>query len=732
MIAQRSGRWRQSERLWLRRVPDRLSLLACGAALLWAAGFIILSLLPPVALSEARGLYAADTATAEFRWTGSTVELPIRAHTGSTRLSLWLVNAPWPGHAEVQIVAATEQGALANLVATPALRRYDLVLPPRTALLRLQMPVRQLSISDRRWAGVQLFNVRAAAEGVSLWALGLSGLISALVITAVWLLMWARSRGWAIIAGLTVLGFMLRVIWIQRAPPGSSHDEMVSLVDAWYLAQTGRDHLGNSWPIASFEAFGDWISPLLTYLELPWAAIFGPTPLVARLVAVACGTLAILAVYGLAGALQMPRVAAGTAALTLAIAPWNVFLGRMAKPPTLVPLAWALCLWAAVLLVRYGRRRDAVWLALAAGLALYSYPTMKLVVPLVVGMSVLLALRRHGHRAAGAWAIPALILALLWLPFAWDTLGNPSSGTRFSEVAIKSDSPSDLLVSWLTNYSIYFRPSFYFLTGERNINQGVPGYGVELWATAPLLALGILDLLLFKLYRRAGPAQSSEPSIEPRSDSSAWWLLAGAILIAPLAASVTTGNPNSSRAAPLSVLYALLVGLGAAVVWQKASGVSRLRYRAIQVLLVAGMLLALGWQYLGWWNALVTDYATVASTPRRYADAISETMARVVELAPQYDEVWLDSDSISRPYIYLLAAQPLPPRQVQASLVVERRDGVPNEVTQLQQYRFTSLADVPADLPIVEVLINQFDRPAAVIQAWHRAQQRILIVRGVR
>jgi 4-amino-4-deoxy-L-arabinose transferase-like glycosyltransferase len=704
---------------------------AFAAVLLWLVGSAMLSLLPPVDLGEARGLYAADTATAAFRWTGSTVELPIRAHTGTTRLSLWLVNAPWPGHTDVQIGAMTDQGPLANLVATPALRRYDLVLPPSATLLRLQMPVRQLAGDDRRWAGVQLFQVRAVSQGLSLWAIGTAGLAAALVVIAVWLLIWAWRRGWAMIAGSTMLGLALRAVWIQRAPPGSSHDEMVSLVDAWYLAQTGRDHLGNWWPLASFEAFGDWISPLLTYLELPWAAIFGPTPLVARLVAVACGTLAILAVYGLARALQMPRVAAGAAALTLAVAPWNVFLGRMAKPPTLVPLAWALCLWAAVLLVRHGRRRDAAWLAVAAGLGLYSYPTMKMVVPLLVGLAVLLALIRHGWRAAGAWAIPALMLALLWLPFAWDTLGNPSSGTRFSEVAIKSDSRSDLLVSWLTNYSIYFRPSFYFLTGERNINQGMPGYGVELWATAPFVLLGAGDLLL-KLYRRKAPGRRPEMASGRRFESSAWWLIAGAILIAPLAASVTTGNPNSSRAAPLSVLYALLVGLGAAVVWQQASGVALLRHRAAQGLVVGGLLLALGWQYLGWWNALVTDYAILASTPRRYADAIPETMARVVELSPRYDEVWMDSDSISRPYIYLLAARPLPPQQVQASLVVERRDGVPSEVTRLQRYRFTSLADVPENLPIVEVLINQFDRPAAIIQAWRRDQQQILIVRGVR
>ena len=42
---------------------------------------------------------------------------------------------------------------------------------------------------------------------------------------------------------------------------------------------------------------------------------------------------------------------------------------------------WALCVWAAIRFVRDGRRRDALWLALAAGIGLYAYPTMKLAVP---------------------------------------------------------------------------------------------------------------------------------------------------------------------------------------------------------------------------------------------------------------------------------------------------------------------------------------------------------------
>src|SRR5689334_24528484 len=61
-----------------------------------------------------------------------------------------------------------------------------------------------------------------------------------------------------------------------------------------------------------------------------------------------------------------------------ALSPWQIFMSRIALPGALVPAGWTLCLLAGLLLIARGGRREALGLALAAGLALYTYPTLKL------------------------------------------------------------------------------------------------------------------------------------------------------------------------------------------------------------------------------------------------------------------------------------------------------------------------------------------------------------------
>src|SRR3712207_9193481 len=55
----------------------------------------------------------------------------------------------------------------------------------------------------------------------------------------------------------------------------SNQDEAIGGYDAYSLWLTGRDHLGHSFPLAGLESFGDWVSPLLTFLTVPAVGLFG-------------------------------------------------------------------------------------------------------------------------------------------------------------------------------------------------------------------------------------------------------------------------------------------------------------------------------------------------------------------------------------------------------------------------------------------------------------------------
>ncbi|HJZ48995.1 MAG TPA: glycosyltransferase family 39 protein [Roseiflexaceae bacterium] len=710
-------------------------LLALLAAGVFVGVFAFLNQRPAIALDQARGMYVAEGGTMRFRWTSSRAEFGLTPHSGLTRVTIVLSIADWPRQPQLPVRIESDTSTLATVTIPAQPRRVLALLPPGATALRLHTPVARPPGGDWRWLGVQVLGVDAQPTGLPLNTLLQALLLAGLSVLLALGMAWAIPRGYGTVVALTLLGLALRLLWIADSPPLLHRDEAVSLVDAWHLARTGRDHLGHLLPLAAFEAYGDWISPLLTYLLLPWVALFGPQPLVARLVVAVFGALAVPCVYGLVRELRLPS-AAPWAALIAALSPWQIFLSRVAIPPALVATCWTLCLWAAIRFVRDGRRRDAIWLALAAGVGLYAYPPMKLAAPLLLTLALALALWRHGWGACRHWWPAALGLSLLWAPFAASTLLNPSSGARLRLIMIKATSASEWLATWWSNYSLYFQPNLYYLSGGvRKIVQGMPDRGVALSAEAPLL-LGLLGLPLLALSREradraaglSGGRQNAAPVLLPIV-----LLLAGALVIAPLPASLTVGHPHTFRASMIAPLYAVLVGVGAALEWH---WLGRLPARSGAIARMAGALVvvaALAWQSAGWFNSLIERYPSQAIGTWFFADGEVETMQRVVDYAPGFDEVWLDIGTVGRPYIFLLLAQPMSPAEAQARLVVERNPPQINNVTSIGQYHFVDFApqSVPLDLPVLEALPTSGGGPGYLLQEWRPDKRRILLVRSM-
>jgi hypothetical protein len=778
----------------------------------WALALLVLARLPASSADAALGLYAREGGAQPFAWTSSQVLFPLRGGSGPTRVALRLNAGRWPGRQPPQITLASDGGALAAFVAPDQARTYRLLLPPDAGALMLRSTVEQPPGRDPRWLGVQLLGLEATASGWPMRAaldalkIALASLPLTLIAT------WSVRRGYAVVAALTGLGLLLRMIQLTHVPSGFFQDEAVSLVDAWHLAQTGRDHLGYFLPLGALEAFGDWISPLFTFLAVPVVALFGPSLLAGRLLAAILGALAIPAVYGLARALRLPKMAALCVALVVAISPWQILRTRVATPPALVPLCWTLLLWAALLFVRRGGRREALWLALAAGLGIYSYPTMKLAVPVLTGLAIVLAfVRLRGDRRttnderrttnenqeprtkipishppspfphplslrsiARSWLPAALLLTLLWMPLASVTLLNPDSAMRAQSKLLRAETPIVWLTQWAAGYASYFLPAFYYQTGDPS--NGMPGQGVQLPVEAPLALLG-LGVLLWRAvrgdwrleigdwYRRT--EQPLLSNLQLRTD---YWLVLGALLIAPLPASLMFPNPHLTRALIAAPGYALLVGLGLAALLpgrrttndqrpttndqrrmitmpesstehrapefpspishppspipHLPSPISQLR-KVVPALVV----LALLWQGGVHFGDYLREFPAVISA--KYQDGMFETMRVAVQLASQYDEVWID-DRMTFPYIFVLAAQPMPPAQAQAQIHVQHGRTTFNTVTALGQYRFTNLAALPNDLPVREALPTNIGGPGFVLQEWSDDKRKILIVRRMR
>jgi hypothetical protein len=330
------------------------------------------------------------------------------------------------------------------------------------------------------------------------------------------------------------------------------------------------------------------------------------------------------------------------------------------------------------------------------------------------------------RRLTARWWPAALLLAALWLPFAQLTLLNEYSGMRVGQKLLRADSAVDWAAQWLASYAVYLWPAVYFVSGDAS--NGIRDQGVQLLAEAPLVLVGLAALL-----RRCGISDwrsVARPStIQYLKSKLEWWLVLGALLIAPLPASLMTPNPHLARALIMAPLYALLAGLGLATVWAAAERWSPARPRRLLPQLLAALLVAaIVWQGLARFQDYQASYPLLVA--RKYQDGLREAVERAVAYAPQFDEVWLD-DRMSFPYVYVLAAQALPPAEAQATIVVQRPHTTFNTVTQVGKYRFTSLKGLPPDLPALEATANSLGGPGYLMQVWRRGGKRILVLRSM-
>jgi hypothetical protein len=333
-----------------------------------------------------------------------------------------------------------------------------------------------------------------------------------------------------------------------------------------------------------------------------------------------------------------------------------------------------------------------------------------------------------------AWWPAAFLLALLWLPFGLLTLFNEESGMRASSKLLRAESPGAWLAQWADAYSAYFRPAFYYWAGDPS--NGLPGRGVQLLAEAPFVLVGIGALIALCLPRawrlglgawRVSAPQSPSSKLQSPAE---WRLIALALLLAPLPASLMVPNPHLTRALIVAPMYALLVGLGVAALWQAAERIRRTERR--QIVRWAGAA-ALGFALVWQGGSAFQDYIRrfPAVVLYKYQDGMLETMQTAVGYAQHYDEVWID-DRMPFPYIYVLAAQPMPPAQAQALIEVNRGGDSFNMVTGIGTYRFTDLKPLPQNLPTLAAITNRLGGPGFLVQEWRQDGKRILIVQRMR
>ncbi len=327
------------------------------------------------------------------------------------------------------------------------------------------------------------------------------------------------------LALIILLGAFLRFYKLVQVPPSLFGDEVDVGYQAYSILKTGKDYLGQSWPL-SFHSLADWRTPLFLYGTVPFVWLFGLTELGVRFQPAFWGFLTIPLFYLLVKKIFKKEILALLAALFLAISPWHLQYSRAAFEVTQMLFLLLLGLY----LFLRGLEEKPWFLSLAAlclALTPYSYNTAKLFAPLFIILLVVVFFRQL-KKVKRLWLVLAIaVLVLISTPMAYDILFGQGS-SRFGYLSIFNNpttipeigfrrledlkvqlgevplrvTPSlssrifhNKFLSWgttfLTNYFRSFSTEFLFTFGDVNYRHSIQGgFGELFWPDVFFLLLG--------------------------------------------------------------------------------------------------------------------------------------------------------------------------------------------------------------------------------------------------
>ena len=187
-----------------------------------------------------------------------------------------------------------------------------------------------------------------------------------------------REREWLPVAALLLLGFALRFCGLGSCPWGLNQDEASAGYEAWALLQSGTDRCGSAWPVL-FISWGSGQNVLMSYLAMPFIALFGLNELTVRLPNAISGCLSLIVFWLFA------RRAGGKgfgifALFILCVNPWHIMMSRWALESNQLPFFLLLGIY----FTSRAKERPFCLLPAAAafGLALYAYGTAFFFLPI--------------------------------------------------------------------------------------------------------------------------------------------------------------------------------------------------------------------------------------------------------------------------------------------------------------------------------------------------------------
>lgn len=317
---------------------------------------------------------------------------------------------------------------------------------------------------------------------------------------------------------ILILGFILRVVFINDSPPSIYGDEATIILDAYSLLKTGYDQLGNSMPLTFPMGAGRPAG--FVYAAVPFIALFGSTALGVRFLSILSGIGIIISLYYIGKRLFSYKLGL-IASFISAVSIWDISLSRGGFE---AHFALFLALLGFLLFLKSKENPFLYFFsALSFGLTLHTYPTYKLSLLLFLPLLFWFT-KTHILGEKKKYILGFFVILFIWGGLALSQTFIGGSETRFANINIFSQDKLKVdieekinlerslsrLPSFLRryfhnkpveytkilgeNYIQNFSVDFLFIHGDRNPRHNMATMGQLYFVELLLVCIGLLSL----------------------------------------------------------------------------------------------------------------------------------------------------------------------------------------------------------------------------------------------
>lgn len=480
-----------------------------------------------------------------------------------------------------------------------------------------------------------------------------------------------RSKSTLALFLILLLALFLRVYGLGSNPPSLYWDEVSQGYNAYSILTTGRDEHEEFFPIARFQAFGDYKAPVYIYLDVISIWLFGQSEFAIRLPSAVLGFLTVFVTYFLVKEVfrdnKRKHLIALVASLLLAISPWHIQLSRVAYEANVATFFTVLGIF--LFLKSLSSKKYILILSIVSFVvAFYAFNAHRIFVPLIFLLLACLYWRDFISRKKEVVMSVGLGLVLL-LPFIFYFL-TPESKLRFNEVNIFSDVSkielSNRLIeqdenslvgkvlhnrriiyalSYVNHYFDFYNPSYLFFSGDQNPRFSTQNNGQLYLFTLPFILVGGYLIL--------------------KSNGKTRILLFGWLLLAPVAAATARETPHALRGETYIPLFEIITAFGLVSLFEF---IKKYNKKVFYVGLIVVFMLVI-------YSFFHFIHMYFVHMPHQYSQdwqyGYKQAILRVEEIKENYDKIYF-TNAYGRAYIYVLWYGEYEPGEFWSEGVVER------------------------------------------------------------